>query len=102
MLLVHPSLPVKTVKELITLAKQNPGKYSMGAIISGSNHLGSEFFKLQAGVDLLFVPCKGNATALTDLLGGQLQVMFNQISVSLPHGDRTTIITPCGKSAGPR
>jgi len=85
MLLVHPSLPVKTVRELIALAKQNPGKYSMGAIIAGSNHLGSELFKLQAGVDLLFVPYKGNATALTDLLGGQLQVMFNQISVSLPH-----------------
>ena len=85
MLLVHPSMPVKSVKELIALAKQNPGKYSMGAILSGSNHLGSELFKLQAGVDLLFVPYKGNATALTDLLGGQLQVMFNQISVSLPH-----------------
>jgi tripartite-type tricarboxylate transporter receptor subunit TctC len=85
MLLVHPSLPVKSVKELIALAKQNPGKYSIGAIVSGSNHLGSELFKLQAGVDLLFVPYKGNAAALTDLLGGQVQVMFNSVSVSLPH-----------------
>ncbi len=85
MLLVHPSLPVKSVKELIALAKQNPGKYSIGAIVSGSNHLGSELFKLQAGVDLLFVPYKGNAAALTDLLGGQVQVMFNTVSVSLPH-----------------
>ena len=83
MLLVHPSLPVKSVKELIALAKQNPGKYSIGGIVSGSNHLGSELFKLQAGVDLLFVPYK--AAALTDLLGGQVQVMFNTVSVSLPH-----------------
>lgn len=85
MLVVHPSMPVKSVKELIALAKQNPGKYSIGAIVSGSNHLGSELFKLQAGVDLLFVPYKGNAAALTDLLGGQVQVMFNTVSTALPH-----------------
>ena len=85
MLLVHPSLPVKSVKELVALAKQNPGKYSIGALTSSSQHLGSELFKLQAGVNLLFVPYKGNAAALTDVLGGQVQVMFNPIAVSLPH-----------------
>jgi tripartite-type tricarboxylate transporter receptor subunit TctC len=85
MLMVHPSLPAKSVKELIALARQNPGKYSIGALTSSSQHLGSELFKLQAGVDLLFVPYKGNAAALTDLLGGQVQVGFNTIAVSLPH-----------------
>jgi tripartite-type tricarboxylate transporter receptor subunit TctC len=84
-LVVHPSLPVKSVKELIALARQNPGKYSIGALPSSSQHLGSELFKLQAGIDLLFVPYKGNAAALTDLLGGQVQVMFNTLTVSLPH-----------------
>jgi tripartite-type tricarboxylate transporter receptor subunit TctC len=84
-LVVHPSLPVKSVKELIALARQNPGKYSIAALPSSSQHLGSELFKLQAGIDLLFVPYKGNAAALTDLLGGQVQVMFNTLTVSLPH-----------------
>ena len=85
MLVVHPSLPAKSVKELIALAKQNPGKYSIAALTSSSQHLGSELFKLQAGVNLLFVPYKGNATAFTDLLGGQVQIMFNTIAVTLPH-----------------
>ena len=85
MLVVHPSLPVKSVKELIALAKQNPGKYSIAALPSSSQHLGSELFKLQAGINLLFVPYKGNAAALTDLLGGQVQVMFNTLTVSMPH-----------------
>ena len=85
MLVVHPSFPAKSVKELIALAKQNPGKYSIAALTSSSQHLGSELFKLQAGVNLLFVPYKGNAAALTDLLGGQVQVMFNTIAVTLPH-----------------
>lgn len=84
-LVVHPSLPVKSVKELIALAKQHPGKYAIAALPSSSQHLGSELFKLQAGIDLLFVPYKGNAAALTDLLGGQVQVMFNTVTVSLPH-----------------
>jgi tripartite-type tricarboxylate transporter receptor subunit TctC len=85
LLVVHPSLPVKSVKELIALAKQNPGKYSIAALPSSSQHLGSELFKLQAGIDLLFVPYKGNAAALTDLLGGQVQVMFNTVTVALPY-----------------
>ena len=85
MLVVHPSLPVKDVKELIALAKQNPGKYSIAALPGSSQHLGSELFKLQAGIDLLFVPYKGNAAALTDLLGGQIQVMFNTIAITMPH-----------------
>jgi tripartite-type tricarboxylate transporter receptor subunit TctC len=85
MLVVHPSLPVKNVKELIALAKQNPGKYSIGALPSSSQHLASELLKLQAGIDLLFVPYKGNGPALADLLGGQIQVMFNTIAITMPH-----------------
>jgi tripartite-type tricarboxylate transporter receptor subunit TctC len=84
-LVVHPSVPATSVKELIAIAKQNPGKYSIAALPSSSQHLGSELFKLQAGINLLFVPYKGNAAALTDLLGGQVQVMFNTLAISLPH-----------------
>ncbi|HEX2829878.1 MAG TPA: tripartite tricarboxylate transporter substrate binding protein [Burkholderiales bacterium] len=85
MLVVHPSVPAKNVKELIALAKQSPGKYSIAALPSSSQHLGSELFKLQAGIDLLYVPYKGNGPALADLLGGQVQVMFNTIAITLPH-----------------
>jgi tripartite-type tricarboxylate transporter receptor subunit TctC len=85
MLVVHPSLPVKSVTELIALAKQNPGKYTIGALTSGSQHLGSELFKLKAGINLLFVPYKGNAAALTDLLGGQIHMGFNTVNITLPH-----------------
>src|SRR5689334_6212909 len=84
-LVVHPSVPANSVKELIALARQNPGKYSIAALPSSSQHLGSELFKLQAGINLLFVPYKGNAAALTDLLGGQVQVMFNTLTIALPH-----------------
>jgi tripartite-type tricarboxylate transporter receptor subunit TctC len=85
MLVVHPSLPVKSVKELIALAKQNPGKYSIAALPGSSQHLASELLKLQAGIDLLFVPYKGNGPALADLLGGQIQIMFNTIAITMPH-----------------
>jgi tripartite-type tricarboxylate transporter receptor subunit TctC len=84
-LVVHPSLPVKSVRELIALAKATPGKYTIGALTSSSQHLGSELFKLQAGVDMLFVPYKGNAAALNDVLGGQLNVMFNTLAITMPH-----------------
>ena len=85
MLVVNPSLPVKNVKELIALAKQNPGRYSIGALPSSSQHLASELLKLQAGIDLLFVPYKGNGPALADLLGSQIQIMFNTIAITMPH-----------------
>jgi len=74
-LVVHPSVPVKSVTELIAFAKRNPGKLTIGALPSSSQHLGSEFMKLRAGIDLLFIPYKGNGPALTDVLGGQLDVI---------------------------
>ncbi len=83
-LVVHPSVPAKSVQELIAVAKRNPGKLTIGALPSSTQHLGSELLKLRAGIDLLFVPYKGNAPALADLLGGQLDVMFNTTAITLP------------------
>src|SRR4051794_20836227 len=76
-MVVHPSLPAKTVPEFIAYAKANPGKLSMasGGIGSGS-HVAGELFKMMAGVDMVHVPYRGVAPALTDLLGGQVQVIF--------------------------
>jgi tripartite-type tricarboxylate transporter receptor subunit TctC len=75
---VHPvSVPAKTVPEFIAYAKANPGKLSMasGGIGSGT-HLAGELFKMMAGVNMVHVPYRGGGPALTDLLGGQVQVMF--------------------------
>ena len=83
-LVVHPGVPAKSLAELIALAKKNPGKYTIGALPSSAQHLGSELFKLKAGVDLLFIPYKGNGPALTDLLGGQLDMAFNTVAITLP------------------
>jgi len=76
-MLVHPSVPAKAVPEFIAYAKANPGKLSMasGGIGSGT-HLAGELFKMMAGVDMVHVPNRGGGPALTDLLGGQVQVMF--------------------------
>jgi tripartite-type tricarboxylate transporter receptor subunit TctC len=74
---VHPSSPVKTVAEFIAHAKANPGKLTMASAGSGSaSHLAGEMFKLMTGVDLVHVPYRGNAPGLTDLLAGQVDVMF--------------------------
>ena len=76
-ILVNPSLPAKTVPELIAFAKANPGKVNMasGGVGSG-NHLSGELFKMMAGVDMTHVPYRGQGPALTDLLSGQVQVLF--------------------------
>lgn len=85
-LVVHPSLPVKTVKELIAYGKANPGKLSFASSGAGSSiHLSGEMFKSMAGVDMSHVPYKGSAPALTDLIGGQVQLMFDNLPTSLPH-----------------
>ena len=83
-LAVHPSIPAKSLNELIALAKKNPGKYTIGALPSSAQHLGSELFRFKAGIDLLFVPYKGNGPALTDLIGGQLDMAFNTIAITRP------------------
>lgn len=84
-LVVNPDLPVKNVTELIAYAKAHPGKLSFGSIGSGSSlHLTGEMFKARTGVDMLHVPYKGSVPAVTDLLGGQIQLIFDAGTSSLP------------------
>ena len=76
-MVVHPSVPAKTVPEFIAYAKANPGKLSYGSGgVGGITHITAELFKMMAGVDMVHVPYRGVAPALTDLLGGQVQVLF--------------------------
>ena len=85
MLAVHPSVPVKSVKELIVLAKAQPGQ--MTAAVSGigsTNQLTTELFKTMAQLDLLVVPYKGGGPAMTDLIGGQVKMFFNSAAAFLP------------------
>jgi len=86
-LLVHPKTNVSTVKELIALAKSNPGKLNYASQGSGTtSHLTAELFKSMAGgLDITHVPYKGTAPALADLLGGQVEMMCDNLGVSLPH-----------------
>jgi tripartite-type tricarboxylate transporter receptor subunit TctC len=83
---VHPSFPAKTVAEFIAYAKANPGKINYGSGGSGSGaHLFAELFKSMAGVNLVHVPYRGGGPAMTDLLGGQVQVMFMDLGTSIEH-----------------
>lgn len=80
---VNPSVPVKTVPEFIAYAKANPGKLNMASSGNGSTiHMSGELFKMMTGVDLVHVPYRGGALALTDLIGGQVQVMFDNLPTS--------------------
>jgi tripartite-type tricarboxylate transporter receptor subunit TctC len=83
---VHPSVPVKTVPEFIAYAKANPGRLNMASGGNGtSQHLSGELFKMMTGVNMLHVPYRGAGPALTDLLGGQVQVMFDNVSSSIEY-----------------
>ena len=85
-LVVHPSFPAKSVPELIAYAKSNPGKINMASAGVGSaQHVYGELFKMMTGVDMLHVPYRGGAPALTDLLAGQVQVMFDTLATSIEH-----------------
>jgi tripartite-type tricarboxylate transporter receptor subunit TctC len=85
-LTVHPSVPANTVPELIAYAKANPGKINFGSSGIGSSlHMAGELFKLMAGVDIVHVPYRGAAPALTDFLGGQVQMMFLGLPPSGEH-----------------
>lgn len=82
---VTPSLPVNSVRELIKLAKEKPGQINFASSGSGTSiHLSGELFKTMAGVDMTHIPYKGSAPAITDLIGGQVQVMFDNLPSSLP------------------
>ena len=83
---VHPSVPAKTVPEFIAYAKANPGKINMASGGIGTTaHVAGELFKMMTGVDMRHVPYRGSAPALIDLLGGQVQVMFDLMSTSIEY-----------------
>jgi|RhiMetdeSRZDD1v2_1073273.scaffolds.fasta_scaffold525871_1 tripartite-type tricarboxylate transporter receptor subunit TctC len=85
-LVVHPSVPAKTLNEFIALAKFKPAQITFGSAGSGSpGHLTGELFKDMAGVDLVHVPYQGSAPAISDLLGGQIHAMFDPIQATLSH-----------------
>jgi tripartite-type tricarboxylate transporter receptor subunit TctC len=83
---VNPSVPVKTVPEFIAYAKANPGKLNMrSAGVGSSQHLAGELFKMMTNVNLVHVPYRGGAPAITDLLGGQVQVTFDVLPESIEY-----------------
>ena len=85
-MVVHPSVPARSVKEFIDYAKANPGKVNFASSGSGTSiHMSGELFKLLSGVDIVHVPYKGSAAALTDLIGGQVSVMFDNLPPSMSH-----------------
>ena len=85
-LAVHPSVPVKNVKELIAFAKTKPGKLNYASSGPGSsNQMAGELFKLMAGVNIVHVPYKGNSPALTDTIGGQVEMIFSGVPALVPH-----------------
>ena len=84
-LVVHPAVPVNSVKELVALAKARPGQLNYASVGIGSpNHMGMELLKALTGIDIVHVPYKGTGPAITDLLGGQVQVMFNSMPSVIP------------------
>ena len=86
LLVVHPSLPVKSVREFIALAKAKPGQLNYGTAGNGTPpHMTGELFKSYTGVNLQHLPYKGGAPAIADLLGGQITVMFDNVPPLLPH-----------------
>jgi len=83
---VHPSLPINSIPELIAYAKANPGKLNMASSGNGSTiHMSGELFKMLTGINMVHVPYRGGAPALTDLLAGQVQVMFDNIPTCAEH-----------------
>jgi tripartite-type tricarboxylate transporter receptor subunit TctC len=85
-MLVNPSVPANTAHEFIAYAKANPGKINMGSGGNGTpSHVSGELFKMMAGVDLVHVPYRGLSPAMTDLLGGQVQVMFGGTTASIAY-----------------
>ena len=85
-IVLHPSVPATTVPEFIAYAKTNPGKINMASAGSGTpQHIFGELFKMMAGVNLIHVPYRGGAPATTDLLGGQVQVIFSPLPESIEH-----------------
>jgi tripartite-type tricarboxylate transporter receptor subunit TctC len=85
-LVVHPSLPAKNVREFIAMAKAKPGQLNYGSSgVGTATHMTTELFKSMAGVDLVHIPYKGSGQVMGDVIGGQLALIFDQIVSSLPH-----------------
>jgi tripartite-type tricarboxylate transporter receptor subunit TctC len=98
-LCVHPSVPARTVAELVAYAKQNPGKLNFGSAGTGSfTHLAGEMFKQMAGIEMTHVAYKGAALALTDVMSGHIQLMFESVSLVLPQV-RSGSLRPLGVSS---
>jgi len=86
LMLTHPSLPAKTIPELIAYAKANPGKISIASFGTGTtSHVAGELFKMTAGVEMTHIPYRGGAPMMTDLIGGQVQVAFDVLTGALSH-----------------
>jgi tripartite-type tricarboxylate transporter receptor subunit TctC len=84
-LIVHPSIPARSVKELVAIAKAKPGQLSYASSGVGSaTHMTTELFRMMAGVDIVHIPYKGSGQAMADLIGGQVAIAFDQITSSLP------------------
>lgn len=102
---VTPTLPVRTVKELIALAKARPNQLSYASSGTGSTgHIAAELFNVKAGIKMLHVPYKGNAPALVDLIGGQVMLFFDQLSTSVPYidGNKLRPIAVTTRTRAPR
>jgi tripartite-type tricarboxylate transporter receptor subunit TctC len=85
-LVLHPSLPASSLRELIKLAKSKPGQINYASVGPGSpQHLGTEMLKTMAGIDMVHIPYKGTAPAITDILAGNVSLMFNSMPSVLPH-----------------
>jgi tripartite-type tricarboxylate transporter receptor subunit TctC len=86
LLAVHPDIPARTVQELIALAKARPGRLNFASSgIGSSNQMAGELLKMMAGIDIVHVPYKGNAPAVTDTLGGQVDMVFSGLPALIPH-----------------
>jgi tripartite-type tricarboxylate transporter receptor subunit TctC len=84
-LCIHPSVPAKTIAEFVAYARQNPGKLNFGSSGTGSfTHLAAEMFKQMAGIEMTHIAYKGAAPALTDVMSGKIEVMFESASLALP------------------
>jgi hypothetical protein len=85
-LVVHPSLPVRTVPELVKLAKSKPGQINYASVGPGSpNHMGMELLKSMTGIDMVHIPYKGTTPAMSDVISGQVSLLFNSMPSVLPH-----------------
>ena len=85
-MIVHPSVPAKSVAEFIALAKANPGKFNFASSGSGTSiHMSAEMFKMLTGVNIVHIPYKGSGPALADMIGGQVDLMFDNLTSSIGH-----------------